>query len=250
MTPRCLRCFWRNTCWRISCRSYSSAELSSPEVALQPRTLRTTVQRSLKRLSNIVPNIFPLAETSPSPSPSSLSTTEKIAKKVSPRVAAAAEVFSITAARHVCKQILQLLHILFENISQDTSLYFLLSNNFINQIIECPFDFTDDEVRIDHFSQVHQGPYIIPLSSCQFRLYAVDSGALRFPPQDSLKQAKFPHHTFLLSGGNVKEDDDPSDTVPVFPLFSRALSLFRFPETMVSHLILFRSLLHLSNKLL
>ena len=85
------------------------------------------------------------SETSSSPTPFSVPDTSS--KKASTRVAVAAGVFSVTAARHVCKQILQLLHILFENISQDTSLYFLLSNNFINQIIECPFDFTDDEVQ-------------------------------------------------------------------------------------------------------
>jgi Uncharacterised conserved protein len=73
-----------------------------------------------------------------------LLTTKTPAKRDSP----VPEVLSVTAAHHVCTQVLQLLHILFENISQDTSLYFLLSNNFINQIIECVFDLSDDEVSV------------------------------------------------------------------------------------------------------
>lgn len=61
--------------------------------------------------------------------------------------ATSAAFLSLKSAHHVCTQVLQLLHILFENIREDTSLYFLLSNNFINQIIGCVYDFTDDEVR-------------------------------------------------------------------------------------------------------
>ncbi|XP_075242308.1 protein CLEC16A-like isoform X3 [Convolutriloba macropyga] len=46
----------------------------------------------------------------------------------------------------VCVQLLQTLNILFENISHETSLYFLLSNNHVNSIIVHKFDFTDEEV--------------------------------------------------------------------------------------------------------
>ncbi|KAK6288435.1 hypothetical protein J4Q44_G00388660 [Coregonus suidteri] len=39
------------------------------------------------------------------------------------------------SGRYVCVQLLQTLNILFENISHETSLYYLLSNNHVNSII-------------------------------------------------------------------------------------------------------------------
>uniref|UniRef100_A0A1B0BP22 FPL domain-containing protein n=1 Tax=Glossina palpalis gambiensis TaxID=67801 RepID=A0A1B0BP22_9MUSC len=46
----------------------------------------------------------------------------------------------------VCVQLLQTLNILFENISNETSLYYLLSNNQVNSIIVHKFDFFDEDV--------------------------------------------------------------------------------------------------------
>ncbi|XP_028967494.1 protein CLEC16A [Galendromus occidentalis] len=54
--------------------------------------------------------------------------------------------------RYVCTQLLQTLNILFENIRQDTSLYYLLSNNHVNSIIEHRFDFSDEEVMAYYIS--------------------------------------------------------------------------------------------------
>ncbi|CAH8666278.1 unnamed protein product [Dicrocoelium dendriticum] len=48
--------------------------------------------------------------------------------------------------RAVCVQILQTLNILFENISNKTAVYYLLSNNHTNEIITHRFDFSDEEV--------------------------------------------------------------------------------------------------------
>lgn len=53
---------------------------------------------------------------------------------------------SVLDRNHMGIQVLQLLNILFENISQETSLYYLLSNNHINNIIDSAFDFSDEEV--------------------------------------------------------------------------------------------------------
>ncbi|KAF5401017.1 hypothetical protein PHET_05212 [Paragonimus heterotremus] len=48
--------------------------------------------------------------------------------------------------RIVCVQLLQTLNILFENISNKTAIYYLLSNNHTNDIITHRFDFSDEEV--------------------------------------------------------------------------------------------------------
>ena len=49
---------------------------------------------------------------------------------------------------YVCVQLLQTLNILFENIRNETSIYYLLSNNHVNSIIVHKFDFSDEEVNI------------------------------------------------------------------------------------------------------
>ncbi|TGZ66150.1 hypothetical protein CRM22_005498 [Opisthorchis felineus] len=49
-------------------------------------------------------------------------------------------------ARNVCIQLLQTLNILFENITNKTAIYYLLSNNHTNEIIAHRFDFADEEI--------------------------------------------------------------------------------------------------------
>lgn len=53
---------------------------------------------------------------------------------------------------YVCIQLLQTLNILFENIRNETSLYYLLSNNHVNLIIVHKFDFDDEEVMAYYIS--------------------------------------------------------------------------------------------------
>ncbi|EDO48053.1 predicted protein, partial [Nematostella vectensis] len=52
----------------------------------------------------------------------------------------------------ICTQLLQTLSILFENIRNETSLYYLLSNNHVNSIIIHKFDFSDEEVLAYYIS--------------------------------------------------------------------------------------------------
>ncbi|KAK2489922.1 hypothetical protein MC885_003065 [Smutsia gigantea] len=56
------------------------------------------------------------------------------------------------SGRYVCIQLLQTLNILFENISHETSLYYLLSNNYVNSIIVHKFDFSDEEIMAYYIS--------------------------------------------------------------------------------------------------
>eukprot|EP00057_Strongylocentrotus_purpuratus_P017817 XP_011672291.1 PREDICTED: protein CLEC16A-like [Strongylocentrotus purpuratus] len=53
---------------------------------------------------------------------------------------------------YICVQLLQTLNILFENIRNETSLYYLLSNNHVNCIIVHKFDFSDEEVLAYYIS--------------------------------------------------------------------------------------------------
>ncbi|CAK8685130.1 unnamed protein product [Clavelina lepadiformis] len=56
------------------------------------------------------------------------------------------------AGNYVCVQLLQTLNILFENLQHETSLYYLLSNNHINDVICHKFDFSDEEVMAYYIS--------------------------------------------------------------------------------------------------
>lgn len=56
------------------------------------------------------------------------------------------------SGRYICIQLLQTLNILFDNISNETSVYYLLSNNHINSIIIHKFDFSDEEVMAYYIS--------------------------------------------------------------------------------------------------
>ncbi|CAF0966985.1 unnamed protein product [Adineta steineri] len=53
---------------------------------------------------------------------------------------------------YICGQVLQTLNILFENIRRETSLYYLLSNNHVNNIIVHKFDFADEEIMAYYIS--------------------------------------------------------------------------------------------------
>jgi len=58
-------------------------------------------------------------------------------------------------------QVLQTLSMLVQNISRDTSLYYLFSNNYVNQLISTQFDWSDEEIL---------GYYISFLKSLAMRL--------------------------------------------------------------------------------
>jgi hypothetical protein len=54
--------------------------------------------------------------------------------------------------RYVVLQLLQTLSILFDNIRNETSIYYLLSNNHVNSIIVLKLDFSDEEVLAYYIS--------------------------------------------------------------------------------------------------
>ncbi|KAG7302494.1 hypothetical protein JYU34_012410, partial [Plutella xylostella] len=94
----------------------------------------------------------------------------------------------------VCVQLLQTLNILFENIRNETSLYYLLSNNHVNSIIVHKFDFSDEEVMAYYVS------FLKTLS------------------------LKLNNHTIHFFYNEHTKD---------FPLYTEAIKFFNHPESMV-----------------
>ncbi|XP_066153466.1 protein CLEC16A homolog isoform X2 [Euwallacea fornicatus] len=97
-------------------------------------------------------------------------------------------------SNYVCVQLLQTLNILFENIRNETSLYYLLSNNHVNSIIVHKFDFSNEEVM---------AYYISFLKTLSLKLNA---------------------HTIHFFYNEHTND---------FPLYTEAIKFFNHPETMV-----------------
>lgn len=95
---------------------------------------------------------------------------------------------------YVCVQLLQTLNILFENIRNETSLYYLLSNNHVNSIIVHKFDFSDEDVM---------GYYILFLKTLSLKLNT---------------------HTIHFFYNEHTND---------FPLYTEAIKFFNHPESMV-----------------
>lgn len=95
---------------------------------------------------------------------------------------------------YVCTQLLQTLNILFENIKNETSLYYLLSNNHVNSIIVHKFDFDNEEVMAYYIS---------------------------FLKTLSLKLNNHTVHFFF--------NEHTAD----FPLYTEAIKFFNHPEKMV-----------------
>ncbi|XP_020607380.1 protein CLEC16A-like [Orbicella faveolata] len=97
-------------------------------------------------------------------------------------------------SNQICVQLLQTLSILFENIRNETSLYYLLSNNSVNSIIIHKFDFSDEEVLAYYIS---------------------------FLKTLSLKLNRHTVHFFF----NEHKND--------FPLYTEAIKFFNHSESMV-----------------
>ncbi|KFO75754.1 Protein CLEC16A, partial [Cuculus canorus] len=75
------------------------------------------------------------------------------------------------SGRYVCVQLLQTLNILFENISHETSLYYLLSNNYVNSIIVHKFDFSDEEIMayyVHFFYNEHTNDFALYTEAIKF----------------------------------------------------------------------------------
>ncbi|XP_077490133.1 C-type lectin domain containing ema isoform X4 [Amblyomma americanum] len=115
--------------------------------------------------------------------------------------------------RYVCVQLLQTLNILFENIRNETSLYYLLSNNHVNSIIVHKFDFSDEEVMAYYIS---------------------------FLKTLSLKLNNHTIHFFYNEWDSTEDAMENLDSQPLtcthtndFPLYTEAIKFFNHNESMV-----------------
>lgn len=96
----------------------------------------------------------------------------------------------------IAKQVLQTLSIIIQNVRSETAIFFLFSNNHINNIVDLDFDFEDDEVL---------GYYISFLKTISLKL---NHGTVQF---------------FINAGQDRKS----------FPLYTRAIRLAHNREGMV-----------------
>jgi len=120
----------------------------------------------------------------------------------------------------VAVQILQTLSILTQNIQSEQAIYFLFSNNHVNQIIMQDFNFADDEVL---------GYYISFLKTISLKL---NSGTVQFffqkkrRKKNSASQQNQPAGSAGEGGGSSTFHGD-------FPFYSRITQFFRHEESMV-----------------
>lgn len=101
----------------------------------------------------------------------------------------------------VAKQVLQTLSIIIQNVRSETAVFFLFSNNHVNNIVDLDFDFEDEEVL---------GFYVTFLKTI------------------SLKLNPSTVHFFL-----VDAEGGPAAGRPKFPLYTRAAALAHNREGMV-----------------
>ena len=102
----------------------------------------------------------------------------------------------------VAKQVLQTLSILIQNIRSTTAIFYLFSNNHVNEIVALRFDFDDDEVR-----QPRRRAPPAPAAGCLASKRADTRGAggagaglLHQPAEDCVAEAQQLHSTVLLPG--------------------------------------------------
>lgn len=112
---------------------------------------------------------------------------------------------------HLTLQLLQTLSIMLQNIQLETSLFYLFSNNHVNELIECDFDFDDEEVMAYYISLLKTISLKLNPATVQFFFDYGDG----------------------VRGGNKKSSDAPGAKLASFPLFTRAVGFVEHPESMV-----------------
>ena len=112
---------------------------------------------------------------------------------------------------HLTLQLLQTLSIMVQNIQLETSLFYLFSNNHVNELIECDFDFDDEEVMAYYISLLKTISLKLNPATVQF-FFDYGDGVL---------------------GGNKKCSEAPDAKLASFPLFTRAVGFVEHPESMV-----------------
>ncbi|MEW5299570.1 MAG: hypothetical protein WDW36_002571 [Sanguina aurantia] len=113
----------------------------------------------------------------------------------------------------VAKQVLQTLSIIIQNVRSETGIFFLFSNNHINNIVEVRFDFEDEEVLGYYISFLKTISLKLNKRTVQF-FFDLKAGMTTFPLYS--EACKFAHHKEgMVRAGvrtltlNVYSVDDP-----------------------------------------
>lgn len=91
----------------------------------------------------------------------------------------------------VAKQVLQTLSIIIQNVRSETGIFFLFSNNHINNIVEVRFDFDDEEVLGYYISFLKTISLKLNKRTVQF-FFDLKAGMTTFPLYS--EACKFAHH--------------------------------------------------------
>ena len=126
-------------------------------------------------------------------------------------------------------QLLQTLSIMIQNTREETSLFYLFSNDHVpKELIEHDFDFDDEEVLAYYISFLKTVSLKLNPRTIQFFFFTgADNGTRR-----SRREPQHPDASAAASAAAAAADDD-DDSNASFPLYERATRFLTHPESMV-----------------
>ena len=118
-----------------------------------------------------------------------------------------------------CLQVLQTLSLLIQNIKSPIAVYYLFSNNYLNEIVCLHFDFSNDEVL---------GYYINLLKAISMKF---DESTIQFFFQASTVCVLLLQHLAqnVFKPSHMQEERGPD----AFPLYTEAIKLLHHPNGLV-----------------
>ena len=124
----------------------------------------------------------------------------------------------------VAKQVLQTLSIIVQNVRSEQAVFFLLSNNHVNNIVDLDFDFRDEEVLGFYVTFLKTISLKLNAATVHFFLVRGGGGASGGGGADGDDEG----------GGDGSQQQQPAAApVVAFPLYSRAARLAHHREGMV-----------------
>ena len=126
-------------------------------------------------------------------------------------------------------QLLQTLSIMIQNTREETSLFYLFSNDHIpRELIACDFDFDDEEVMAYYISFLKTVSLKLNVRTVQFFFFTV--------ADDRGNASSRVESSYSFGGGtDDSADEESSSAAPsdAFPLYERASRFLDHPESMV-----------------
>jgi protein CLEC16A len=133
----------------------------------------------------------------------------------------------------VAKQVLQTLGIIIQNVRSETGIYFLFSNNHINNIVGVPFDFEDEEVLGFYISFLKAISLKLTPQTVQFFIVDEDAPLPAQPgSSDGQELAELEREGANQQQGDQLEQEDTALHYGL-PLYSEAIKFAHHHEGMV-----------------